>query len=250
MKLAISPTFPQSTFQEFGRLASAFFPPILSDEDLNDPCQKLFQRAWLAVRYRHRACSEQNEAFKIILTNAMASDLWREWSEGEQHHYELEQCLYSFFMNALSVFESFGFCLYYVGSTIAPRNFPNVSNPKNITLKATGTAFDAAFPHASIAARLMELPQDPDLIRIDAIRNILAHRLIGRRNIRSSGATHLDGIYTATREELWYVPGLNEELVFNNELLQRHFDDLNRLLTALILASLEFVKSETRAAGD
>jgi hypothetical protein len=43
---------------------------------------------------------------------------------------------------------------------------------------------------------------------------------------------------------------LNEVLVFNKELLQRHFDDLNRLLTALILASLEFVKSEKRAAGD
>jgi hypothetical protein len=76
-------------------------------------------------------------------------------------------------MNALSVFESFGFCLHYVGATIDPKNFPNVSNPENITTKVTGTTFDAAFPHASITARLMELSKDPDFIRIGAIRNIL-----------------------------------------------------------------------------
>lgn len=139
MNFAMSPTFPQSTFQEFGKLASSLFPPILSDENLNDPCQKLlhFQRAWLAVRYRQRACSEQNEAFKLLFTDAMASDLWREWSEGEEHHYELEQCLYNFFMDALSVFESLGFCQYFVGAMIDPKNFPNVSNPKYITLKVT-----------------------------------------------------------------------------------------------------------------
>jgi hypothetical protein len=252
MNFDMSPTFPQDTFQEFGKLANTFFPPILSDENLNDPCQKLshFQGAWLAVRYRHRACSEQNEAFKILFTNAMASDLYREWSEGEEHHYELEQCLYNFFLNALSVLESFGFCLYFVGAMIDKKNFPNVSNPKHITLKATRAAFVAAFPLASMTTHLMELSNDPDFIRINAIRNILAHRLRGTRNIRSSGATHPDGTYIATREEFWYIPGLNEKLVFNEELLQRHFDNLNRLITALILASFEFVKSEKRAAGE
>ena len=252
MNFAMSPTFPQSAFQEFGKLAGTFFPPVLSDENLNDPCHKLthFQRAWLAVRYRHRACSEQNEAFKILFTNAMASDLWREWSEGEEHQYKLEQCFYHFFMNALSVLESLGFCLYFVGALIDPNKFRNVSKPKHITLKATRTAFDAAFPQSSMTAHLMQLSKDPDFIRIDAIRNILAHRLSGRRNIRTSGAIHPDGTYTETREELWYIPGLNEELVFNEELLQRHFDDLNRLLTALILASLEFVKAEKRATDE
>lgn len=251
MNFAMSPTFPQSTFQEFGSLAGTFFPPVLSDENFNNPCQKRvhFQRAWLAVRYRHRACSDQNETFKILFTNAMDNELWREWSEGEEHNYELEQSVYTFFMNALSVFESLGFCLYFVGATIAPKNFPNVRNTKLISLKATRTAFNAAFPHATMTAHLMELSKDPDFIRIDVIRNILAHRLSGRRNVRSYGATHPDGTYTGTRKELWNIPGLNEELIFNEELLQRHFDDLNRLLTALILASLEFVKSEMRAGG-
>jgi hypothetical protein len=252
MNFAMSPTFPQSTFLEFGRLAGTFFPPVLSDENFNDPCQKLshFQRAWLAVRYRHRACSDQNEAFKNLFSKTMANDLWREWLEGEEHNYELEQSVYNFFMNALSVFESLGFCLYFLGAMIAPKNFPNVINAKLISLKATHTAFFAAFPHASMTAHLMALSKDPDFVRIDAIRNILAHRLSGRRNVRSYGAIHPDGTYTETREELWNIPGLNEKLIFNEELLQRHFDDLNRLLTTLISASLEFVKSEMSAVGE
>ena len=112
---------------------------------------------------------------KSPFTNAMASDLWREWSEGEEHQYKLEQCFYHFFMNALSVLESLRFCLYFVGALIDPNKFRNVSKPKHITLKATRTAFDAAFPQSSMTAHLMQLSKDPDFIRIDAIRNILAH---------------------------------------------------------------------------
>ncbi|HLB01200.1 MAG TPA: hypothetical protein VJO14_07415, partial [Bacteroidota bacterium] len=67
---------------------------------------------------------------------------------------------------------------------------------------------------------------------------------------RSSGTTHLDGTRTEAREEVLYIPGLNEELAFNEKLLQRNYDDLNRLLTALISASLEFVQSEMRAPGE
>jgi|SRR3990172_4008409 len=252
MNFAMSPTFPQNTFEEFGKLARTFFPPVLSDENQNDPCQKLshFQGAWRAVCYRHRACSEQNEAFKILFANAMDSELFREWSEDEEHHYKLGQCLYNFFMNALSVFESLGFCLYFVGAMIDSNNFTDVSNPKHIKLNTTRTAFEAAFPRASMTTHLIELSKNPDFIRIDTIRNILAHRLIGRRNIRSSGTTHLDGTRTEAREEVLYIPGLNEELAFNEKLLQRNYDDLNRLLTALISASLEFVQSEMRAPGE
>ena len=65
MNFSVPPTFPQDTFQEFGKLASKFFPAVLSDENRDDPFQKQqhFERAWLAVRYRYRASSEQNEAF-------------------------------------------------------------------------------------------------------------------------------------------------------------------------------------------
>jgi hypothetical protein len=48
------------------------------------------------------------------------------------------------------------------------------------------------------------------------------------------------------REEIWYIPGSNEELAFDENLIQRHFEEVTRLLTTLISASLEFVQSEKR----
>ena len=245
------PAFPRTEFQEFGKLASTFFPPALSDGDPDDPLQRRlhFQGAWLAVCYRYRACAEQSATFTTLFNKAMASDLWREWSEGEDHNYELEQCLYGFFMNALSVLESLGFCLYFVGAMIDSKNFHNVNRPRCITLKTTHAAFGSAFPNASATVWLTEMFEDPAFIRIDTIRNLLAHRLTGRRNIRSSAAIHPDGTYTQSREELWYIPGLSEEIVFDEKLVQRHFDDVTRLLTAFISASLKFVKSGQRAPG-
>jgi len=241
--------FPQNEFREFGKLAATLFPATLSDEDLDDSLQRRlhFQGAWLAVCYRYRACAEQNSAFNSVFDKAMSSDLWREWSEGEDHNYELEQCLYGFFMNALSVLESFGFCLYFVGAMIDVQNFPKTSNPRGITLKTTHAAFEAAFPNSSVTAYLAQMAKDPGFTRIDTIRNLLAHRLTGRRNIRSFGSTHPDGTYTEKREELWYLPGLNEEIFFDKQLVQRHLDDVTRLLTTLTSASLEFVKSQQKS---
>lgn len=48
--------FPQEVLVNFLTRASAYFPPILSDEDLNDPLMKRqhFERAWFAVLYRYR----------------------------------------------------------------------------------------------------------------------------------------------------------------------------------------------------
>jgi hypothetical protein len=92
----------------------------------------------------------------------------------------------------------------------------------------------------------MELLKDSGFKRIEDIRNILAHRLVGRRHIRDYGTTRPDGI---RREEFWHIIDLGEDLEFNDELLQRHFNEVNSSLTELIMASLEFVKSLRPAAG-
>lgn len=242
-------TFPEDAFKEFGKLAGLFFSPILSDQNFEDSHEKLghFRGAWLAVHYRYRACWELNEAFKTLFLNAMANDLWREWSEGEEHNYQLEQCIYHFFMNALSVFESLAFCLYFVGGIINKIYFNLIKNPRNITLKTTISAFEAAFPQLSLTDHLRNLSKDTGFGKIDEIRNILAHRLIGRRNVHlSNGISDSSGKYTQTREEIWHIPGLTGKLVFDEELIQRHFDEVNRILTTLISASLAFVKSEPR----
>ena len=249
MNFDLPPAFPQVEFLEFGKLAATFSPASLSDEDLNDLLQRQlhFQWAWRAVCYRYRACAEQNVAFNSVFDKAMSSDLWCEWSADEEHNYQLEQCLYGFFMNALSVLESFGFCLYFVGAMIDAGNFPKINSPKGITLKTTLAAFEAAFQNSSVTLNLAAMAKDPGFTRIDTIRNLLAHRIAGKRNTRCFGASHSDGTYTERREELWYIPGLNEEVFFDKQLVQRHLDDVTRLLTALTLASLEFVKSQQKS---
>jgi hypothetical protein len=175
----------------------------------------------------------------------MADDLWREWSEGEEQHYRLAQCIYYFFMNALSVFECLTFCLYFVGGMIDKKHFTQIKNPRKISLKDTITAFEAAFPQLSLTCHLRELSEDTVFGKVCEIRNILAHRLVGRRNVRSYGTTDSNGKYTQTSEEVWYIPGSTEELVLDEELIQRYFDEVTRISTALISASLEFVESKT-----
>jgi hypothetical protein len=243
MNLSMPPTFPLSVFHEFAKFAGSFFPGILSDENLRDPFQKRehFQRAWWAVCYRYRACSEHNTAFNTLLTNT--SDLWREWAADEEQNYEVEQCLYHFFMSGLSVFESLGFCLYFVAGMIDSKHFHFLSDPRKIKLKTTISAFEIAFPDATITRKLRELFSDPVFKEIDEIRNILAHRLTGRRHIRNYGSTDPGGVHTQTREEFWHIPGSGKELVFDEGLIQRYFDEITRLLTTLISASLEFAKA-------
>jgi hypothetical protein len=242
MPLAMPPGFPDAAFARFGRLASALFPSPVSDEALNDPAMKglHFDRAWQAVRYRYRLCAACNDEFKVLLADA--SELWREWSADEEQNYQLERCIYLFFVAGLSVFESLGFSLYFLGGALRPDRFPHVGKPKQITLKATSKAFAATFPQAQITRRLGDLLQAPKFATIKGVRDILAHRLSGRRNIRTWGTTSPDGTHTFTREEAWSLPGSDAELIFDEGLLQRHLDDVTRHLAGLTEASIEFIE--------
>jgi hypothetical protein len=237
--------FPQDLFQEFAKYAGNLFPEILSDKNQNDPLQRRdhFQRAWLAVCYRYHACFEHNVAFKAMLADT--SDLWREWGADEEQNYRVEQCLYHFFVNGLSVFESLGFCLYFVAAMIDPNSFPYVNDPRKITLKNTVSALETHFPGSAVARNFRELLNDATFTQVDDIRNILVHRLTGRRHIRSYDNADLSGEYAHRREEFWHLPGSDKELVFDEGLIQRYFDEITRLLTALIQAALEFVKTRT-----
>jgi hypothetical protein len=234
--------FPQELFQEFGTHASEFFPAALSDESLNDPQQRRHQfvGSWQAVRFRYRACSEANEEFKSLFQNA--SGLWREWNADEEHSYKMERCLYTFFTNGLSVFESFAFCLYFVGNAIKPQYFTLVNQPRKITLRSASEAFQAAFPHAEISNRLSALANDADLCRLDSIRNILSHRIAGMRSVRSYSVLELDGAVTGTREEAWHLHG-TDELRYDEEMIQRLLNGITSNLTTLVTAAVEVVRS-------
>jgi hypothetical protein len=248
MDIVMPPAFPETEFRAFGLAAQGFFPALMSNEALFDPQEKRrhFDWSWQAVRYRYRGCGECQDEFKSLLSNA--SDAWRAGWGDEELTYKLERCVYIFFMSGLSVFDSFAFCLYFLGNAMRPGAFPDVANPRKITRMATSRAFSATFPSAVITGLLANLPQDTRFGGIDAVRNLLAHRISGRRSVRSSSTLHKDGTYTTDlHEETWHLPGAAGMLVFDEQLLQRHLNDITDLLTSLASAAREFAENSQTA---
>jgi hypothetical protein len=196
-----------------------------------------FDWSWQAVRYRYRSSSECQDEFKALLASP-SGQAWQDGFTDEEVVYRLERCIYMFFMSGLSVFESFAFGLYFLGNALRPSDFPDVATPRKITLKVTAKAFTTAFPSAAITGLLTGLPQNAALSEIDEIRNLLAHRLSGRRSRHSFG----DG-QTTWHEDTWHIPGAGTKLTFDEEFLQRHLDDITGLLTSLASAARAFAET-------
>jgi hypothetical protein len=245
MDISMPSDFPLTDFRAFGLASQRFFPKLLSDEDLNDPQEKLrhFQWAWQAVRYRYRLCFDSSDEFSALLLNAGES--WRKGGSDEELSYKLERCIYVFFLSSVSIFDSLAFCLYFFGNALQPVNFRYVYKPKKITLKATTTAFATSFPEANISQRLTELSKQPEFTALEENRNILAHRLSGRRSVRSWGSGLRDDPDESTREETWYMPGVDEKATFDEGMLRRHLHAITALLVPLALASREFAEEQS-----
>lgn len=239
--------FPETDFRAFGVAARAFFPAKGSKEAMFDPQQKLahFQHSWQAVRYRYRSCAECNDDFKQL--RAKASQPFKKGWSDEELLYRFERCIYLFFMSGLSVFDSFAFCLYFYGNALQPDGFPLISTPKKIDRKRTGMAFQATFPSAALTGLVFSLQSDPMLttndarfVAIDTVRNLVGHRISGRRSVLFSSGAAADGSYRPGRKESWHLPGAAGPMIFDEEMLQRHLDDIRSLLASLSSAAREF----------
>jgi hypothetical protein len=244
MNFTMPSSFPEANFRAFGIAAAQFFPDLLSDEVLYDPQQKRrhFDLSWQAVRYRYRGCAECGDEFKTLLDNA--SEAWNSMLGDEELTYKLERCIYVFFMSALSVFDSFAFSLYFLGNAIHPAGFPDVANPRQITRSSTHKAMDAAFPQDTVTGLLGSLQNDARIASIDAFRNLLAHRLSGRRSVCSKQTRHEDGTHTTDfHEETWHIPGAPGKLIFDRGLLQRQLADVTDLLSSLAAAARVFAET-------
>lgn len=239
--------FPATDFRAFGLAATTFFPGILSDEALCDPQEKRrqFDWSWQAVRYRYRSCAECNDDFKSLLSNP--SEMWTAGWDDEELTYKLERCIYQFFTSGVSIFDTFAFCLYFYGHALQPVTFPYVANPRVITRKATTKAFDTGFPTAAITGLLVRLSDEPGFAIIDTVRNLVGHRLSGRRSVSASSTIHRDGTHTQWREETWHIPGAGRTLTLDEELLQRHLNDITGLLASLVTAAREFAEQQQQA---
>jgi hypothetical protein len=248
MDFTIPSTFPDSEFRAFGMAAAQFFPPLLSDEVLFDTQEKRrhFDWSWQAVRYRYRSCAECCGEFRGLLDNPGRA--WKSGFGDEELTYKLERCIYVFFVSALSIFDSFALCLYFLGNAIRPASFPDVANPRKITRSSTHKAMSAAFPQDALTGFLGGLTQDARFATIDAVRNLLAHRISGRRSIRSSSIRHENGTLTRDfHEETWHIPGASGKLVFDKELLQRHLNDITDLLSSLSATARSFAEAKLAA---
>jgi len=243
-------SFPEIDFRAYGIAASNSFLPMMSDENLFDPQEKRrhFDWSWQAVRYRYRSCAECNEEFKTLLANA--SDMWNAGWGDEELAYKLERCIYQFFTGALSIFDSFAFGLYFYGNALQPTSFPLISTPKKIDRKRVGAAFQATFPRASITGIVLSLQSDPTLTTNDArfvvtdtVRNLVGHRISGRRSVRGAGTTQEDGTHTTDwHEENWHLPGSSIPLNFDEDLLQKQLDNITNLLAELSAAARDFAE--------
>jgi hypothetical protein len=244
MNFTMPSSFPEVDFRAFGIAAAQFFPGLVSDEVLYDPLEKRrhFDWSWQAVRYRYRSCAECNEEFKGLLDNT--SEAWQSGWGDEELSYKLERCIYVFFMGALSIFDSFALCLYFLGNAIQPKGFSDVANPRKITRSSTHKSMIAAFPRDAITGLLGSLSQDARFATIDAVRNLLAHRISGRRSMRSSSTRHEDGTITRDfHEETWHIPGAPGKLIFGRELLQRQLVDITDLLSSVAAAARVFAET-------
>jgi hypothetical protein len=131
---------------------------------------------------------------------------------------------------------------------LQPSAFPDVATPRKITRSATARAYSAAFPQATITRLLAELADDAGFAAIDAVRNVVGHRLAGRRSVASSGTVHDDGTHTEDwRTDRWALPGAATSLDFSEDMLQRRLDDITRLLAPLATAAREFALSHQPA---
>ena len=138
--------FPMADFRPFGLATQKFFPKLLSDEDLNDPQERLrhFQWAWHAGRFRYRRCFDSSEEFSVLLDNAGES--WRKGGADEELSYKLERSIYVFFVSGVSIFDSLGFCLYFFGKHLAIDQFPLCRRPEKNYLERNDQRFCGFIP--------------------------------------------------------------------------------------------------------
>jgi hypothetical protein len=195
MDIVMPPAFPEVEFRGFGLAATKFFPALLSHEALYDPQEKRrqFDWSWQAVRYRYRSCAECQDEFKSLFGNA--SEAWRAGLGDEELTFKLERCIYMFFMSGLSVFDSLSFCLYFLGNAVACC-FSRRGQSAQHHPQADIQGFQRSIPASGNNGTPCESAANVAFSTIDEVRNLLAHRISGRRSVRSSGTLHADGTHT------------------------------------------------------
>jgi hypothetical protein len=130
-----------------------------------------FAGAWSALSYRYAAMAE----YETALTASFGTTAAGSNPEGR---YNQEKCLFGFFSNGFSVFESGFYALYSVGALLSASEFPigTARDQQRISPTSTSVALGRVFPNDPLLLSIAALFADPSYIEWREIRNILTHR--------------------------------------------------------------------------
>lgn len=151
---------------------------------------RLFMGALHGISYRFKALADYDDSFTASI-NAHGT------TSGQPIRYQQERDLFGFFSNAFSVFDSFCFALFAIGSLASPANFPLATpeDERNVNWGSLQRAYCRAFPANPILNALTTITTDTAFAELRDIRNILTHRAApGRRyEIEVSSSVTLTG---------------------------------------------------------
>ena len=138
--------------------------------------------AWNAVLYRFVSCARSDETFANSVRTAGLTP-------GHPERFIQEDALFGFFVNGLSVIESFFYGLYWIGSMVDTTSFPVRTGDelKDITVENTVKYIRRRFGTCPLTDAFSRLTSTDDYDKWKGIRNILAHRAHYGRAISIGG---------------------------------------------------------------
>lgn len=172
---------------------------------------------------------------------------------------EQNQILFDFFSNALASFESFCCGSYFVGAALDPVLFPfgtplsgTLTKLKRIYPKSTLESYRAFAPTSAFTNHLRDCLDSDEYRLIDAMRNLLVHRVVPGRSIRLGGniphGIDLDQWWEGDVTRIYGGSGFPEPkrvfeldvncLVRQRDWIENAVDGLSKNLTELTVTSL------------
>jgi hypothetical protein len=128
-----------------------------------------FASAWNAVAYRWRATHEHASDFEASIAKSSSPEV--------NERFRQDHDLFVFVTSAVSTVECFFFASYSLASLVNPASFP-ISNEHDLKFypRDVASLFQKSFPTDSITSSMSTCLAAPELLLLQDLRNVLAHR--------------------------------------------------------------------------
>lgn len=162
---------------------------IVPQKDINRDIWLEFAGAWKSVAYKYITLAECDDIYSNSINQFG-------WGPEPKERFIQEKALFSFFINAHSLIESFCYALYILGSIKCPQNFLfDEKEMKNITPKKTCKKYNNSYESESITKIMMEIISSDEFFELTTMRNTIIHRTFfpGRHFFSSEDNVYWDG---------------------------------------------------------